>query len=88
MSKILNLDDMIEIARDLDLPSYDALVGQAEEAAGAVAAAIASALGVNFEPATWEGAAFGGLCSTFRPAVEGQECPDAIQQGDSSGEWE
>jgi len=88
MSKILNIDDMLEVAHELELPNYDALVAQAEAAAGEIGAAIATALGINFEPASWEGKPFGGLCMTFRPAIQGQECPELIDQSDSSGEWE
>ena len=88
MSKILNIDDMLEAARELQIPDYDARVEQAEAAAGAIGASIATALGIHFEPATWEGKAFGGLCMTFRPAIEGQACPEVIDQGDPSGDWE
>lgn len=88
MSKILSIDNMLTIARDLELPDYDAFVEKAESVAGELAYAISQQLGVNCENANWMGEDMGGLCVVFRPTAEGQPCPAAIDEADSDGDWE
>lgn len=88
MAKIINLEEMLEIACDLKLPGYESLVLQAEAVASAVAESIATMLCVKAGPATWEGKAFAGLCARFHPAFISQACPTEIDQADSDGDWE
>lgn len=88
MTKILSLEDMLEIACDLKLPGYESLVLEAEAVASAVAESIAIRLGVDSGPAAWEGKAFAGLCARFHPSFGGQACPTEIDQADSDGDWE
>ncbi|WP_316163447.1 hypothetical protein [Bradyrhizobium sp. SZCCHNRI20481] len=51
-----------------------------------VAKVLADHYGIISEHTKYEGG-FGGLCVNFRPAYEGQECPDVIDEGDEGGDW-
>lgn len=85
MSKILNIDDMLDIgSQNLEMTE---LVEAVEAAATALAKGIAKRLDIEHGEATYE-SGFGGLCANFKPKYEGQECPTIIDEGDPEGDWE
>jgi hypothetical protein len=88
MSKILSVDDLLEIAQTLNLPNFDELKTRLELAADELAINVAASLGIHSESSSWQGKAFAGLTTTFRPSFEGQECPSLIHEADESGDWE
>ena len=51
MSKIVNFEDMLEIANDLGIPAYPEFVDQAEALGSAMAESIATQLGIAHTPA-------------------------------------
>jgi hypothetical protein len=87
MTKLLNLDEMLDCAKEIGLPQADAWAGELETIGSTMAAAIADKLGVVAGDATAEGVAFAGTCAPFNPAFEGQPCPDALDQFDPEGDW-
>jgi len=88
MSKILSIDDLLEISQTLNLPNFDELKTKIEVATNELAMNIAATLGVNAEESCWHGKAFGGLTAIIRPSYEGQECPELIHEADVDGDWE
>lgn len=87
MTKLLNLDEMLECAKGIGLPDADMWAGQLESIGSTMAAAIADKLGVIAGDASAEGLAFAGTCAPFNPAFERQPCPDALDQFDPEGDW-
>lgn len=87
MTKLLNLDEMLDCAKEIGLPDADMWAGQLEAIGSTMAAAIADKLGVIAGDASPEGVAFAGTCAPFNPAFEGQPCPDALDQFDPGGDW-
>ncbi|MEN5278093.1 hypothetical protein ABE527_14210 [Brucella sp. TWI432] len=88
MSKVLKIDEMLEVLDDIDHPLASDFIGKVEALGNEIAETIAQALDVSFGPATFEGSDFGGTCATFKPKYKGQLCPDAIDTQDMGGEWE
>jgi hypothetical protein len=88
MTKILNVNDLCDAISSsmLDEATQRALIGALEAAASRAAKVLADHYGIISEHAEYEGG-FGGLCVNFRPAYEGQACPDVIDAGDEGGEW-
>ncbi len=86
MSKILNIDDMLDIAVADGSPLMQALVTMCEASATALAEAIGAKFDIWVGEATHEGG-FGGLCATFQPNTPEQACPKEIDEGDPGGEW-
>lgn len=86
--KILNVNDLLEASACLDDEQIGYHSGQLTLAAEELARAIAQKLGIQCVDVSDQGSAFGGLCATFRPAFEGQPCPQEIDGLDSGGEWE
>ncbi|WP_262267102.1 MULTISPECIES: hypothetical protein [Microvirga] len=87
MTKLLNLDEMLDCAKEIGLPQADIWAGELETIGSTMAAAIADKLGVIAGDASAEGVAFAGTCAPFNPAFEGQPCPDALDQFDPDGDW-
>lgn len=85
--KILDVNDMLMAAHETKMPSAGFLQRSLEEVATRLAAELAEHLGIESGPAVYE-CMFGGLCATFSPKTEGQECPVMIDQGDPAGDWE
>ncbi|PDT64275.1 hypothetical protein CO683_39150 [Bradyrhizobium ottawaense] len=88
MTKILNVNDLCDAiaASTLDDVTQRALIDALETSVAHVAKVLAGHYGTISEHAEYEGG-FGGLCVNFRPACEGQECPDVIDEGDEGGDW-
>lgn len=88
MGKILNLDDMLDIAETDGSELMLALVAACEASATALTEAIAAKFEIttNGKGAKFE-SGFGGLCGVFEPAFKGQECPQEIESGDPGGEF-
>lgn len=87
MSKLLNLDEMLECAERLNLPQSAKWKADLEQLGTTMAAAIADKLGVKAGDAHSEGPAFAGTCAGFFPATKGQECPSPLDEYDAT-EWE
>ncbi len=88
MTKLLNLDEMLDCAKEIGLADADTWAGQLEAIGSTMAAAIADKLGVIAGDAAAEGVAFAGTCAPFNPAFKEQLCPDALDQFDPEGDWE
>ncbi|EJN16306.1 hypothetical protein PMI42_00141 [Bradyrhizobium sp. YR681] len=88
MTKILNVNDLCDaiVGSTLDVSRQRALIDDLETTVARVAKTLADHYGVIAERAEYE-AGFGGLCVNFRPAYDGQECPDVIDHGDEGGDW-
>lgn len=88
MSKVLSINDLLEIAQTLNLPNFDELRTKIEVATNELAINVAATLGVNAKESDWHGKAFGGLTTIIHPSYEGQECPQLIHEADIDGDWE
>ena len=88
MTKILDVNDLCDAISDstLDEGTQLALFGVLEAAVSHAAAVLADHYGIRANHAEYE-RGFGGLCVNFRPAHDGQECPDVIDAGDVGGDW-
>jgi len=88
MSKILNIDDMLEAAQKSNMPNYDSHVRNLEFVATRLARALAKHLKITCNTADWQGKEFGGIAAPFKPSFKGQKCPKVIHEGDPGGDWE
>jgi hypothetical protein len=88
MSKILDVNDMLDAAEDCELPERESLQTALELAANDLACALATHLDITMGQEAQYERGFGGLCASFEPRFPKQACPDAIDAGDPSGEWE
>ncbi|WP_316188836.1 hypothetical protein [Bradyrhizobium sp. SZCCHNS1054] len=88
MTKILNVNDLCDaiVGSTLDDATQRALIDELQTSVARAAKALADHYGVISEHAEYE-AGCGGLCVNFRPAYEGQECPEVIDEGDEGGDW-
>lgn len=88
MTKILNVNDLCDAicGATLDDATQRALIGAVEASVSRAAKVLADHYGILSEHAEYE-AGFGGLCVNFRPAHDGQGCPDVIDAGDEGGDW-
>lgn len=87
--KILNVDDMLEAARDSNLPNYEEHVMKLEAAATALGLNLARHLKIKMRnSARWNGKGFAGLCVAFEPIRKNQKCPEVIHDNDEDGDWE
>jgi len=87
MTKFLDIDDMLEALSAISHPDLAALTAEVEAVADKLGSALALHFEIKADPASCE-LGFGGTCVAFRPAFEGQECPEPIHDGDVYGEWE
>ena len=85
--KILDVNDLLDAAKSVDLPGFDKHLEAIEAAVDALAEDIAAHFQICHVSTAYE-PGFGGLCAEFAPEYEGQECPDEIDEGDPDGEWE
>ncbi|MCP3463070.1 hypothetical protein [Bradyrhizobium sp. CCGUVB23] len=88
MTKILDVNDLCDtiVGSTLDVATQRALIGAVEASVSRAAKVLADHYGIVSDHAEYQNG-FGGLCVNFRPAYEGQECPDVIDQGDEGGDW-
>lgn len=87
--KLLNINDMLEAARDSKMPNFDGHKMALEGAADCLANQLAAHLKINKRrSATWREKAFGGLLAAFAPKRQRQKCPKVIEEGDPEGDWE
>ena len=85
--KILDVNNMLDAASDSDMPELEVHRVALEQAATALAQALAKHLHIAVgEDAVYE-QGFGGLCAAFKPAYDGQDCPPEIDDGDPGGDW-
>jgi hypothetical protein len=90
MSKVLNVDDMLEVATQDNVKSAAYYVARFETLATNLAREIAKHHGIKIHPlgATWEGAALAGLCASFQPRKGSKKpCPPSIDHADPGGDW-
>ena len=87
MTKILNVNNICDAITQSQMPGATKHIRALEKAATAAAKALADHYGIVSGEGDYQGG-FGGLCVNFKPAHEGQECPDVIEEGDEGGEWE
>lgn len=92
MAKILNTDDLLEIATDPNegksIPGTEDAVQGVIDAVDLLAQKLADHYGINKGETTWEGKAFAGLCACFSPKTPDQPCPEPIHEGDPGGDWD
>jgi hypothetical protein len=87
MSKILDVNELLDLAQDIDLPHFEHHMQRLEEGARMLTAAIADHLDIAHTGADWE-RGFGGLCGVFKPKEEGQPMPEAMKEYDTGGDWD
>jgi len=85
VSKILNIDQMLNAAEDAGLPSFQLRTRQAEMVAESLGRDLAEFLDIKAGRAEW---AFGILAVDFDPKYRSQECPLVIHKGDPGGDWD
>jgi hypothetical protein len=86
MTKLLTLDEMLEILLTLKHPAASACQIALEAIGSAMARRIARELQVDAGSATFQGTAFAGTCAAFRPSFPGQPCPPTLADYDAT-EW-
>lgn len=88
MAKILNLDDMLELASEV-LPEaeFEQHVFAIESAATALAGHLARHFNLRTTHADFQ-AGFGGLCAPFWPSSPDQRCPEVLHQYDEGGDFQ
>lgn len=87
MAKILNLDEMQEIMQSEGLPGAHFFKTALETIGTEMARVLADHLKLSASEARCEGTAFAGTCAAFRPLVEGDPCPEALQDYDTEADW-
>jgi hypothetical protein len=87
MSKILDVNELLDLAQDIELPHFDKHLYRLEEEVRMLTAAIADHLEISHTGANWE-RDFGGLCGVFKPRQIGQPIPKAMKEYDTGGDWE
>lgn len=87
MARILDVNELLDLAKDIDLPDFDKHVSLMEQAAEVLTAAIADHLGIAHTGANWE-PGFGGLCGVFEPKEDDQPLPEALKEYDTGGDWD
>lgn len=88
MSKILDVNNMLDAASDSKMPDLESHINALEYAATNLAHALAKHLRVRLkEDATYQ-QGFAGLCASFGPAKKNQKCPPVLDEHDEGGEWE
>ena len=87
MGKVLNVNDMLELAEEQRIPGHEKLIAKMEKVATELADAIAAHYGIAVTDDTDFQNGFGGLCATFVSAKKGQRCPKAIHEKDEGGDW-
>ncbi len=92
MSKILSLDDMLEIARLSNMPGTDLMIKAVEGIATTFGHALAKHLGVEADAAAYFEHGTGGTCLSFGPPDDNPDMPVPYWMSlpcfDDPGEWE
>jgi hypothetical protein len=86
MTKLLTVDEMLDVLAVVDPATYGQGVAVLEALGTMLANRIGEKLGVGNGPANKEHSAFAGTCAGFWPASEGQECPSPLNEYDPT-EW-
>ncbi len=87
MTKILNTNDVLGALQSSGNPRYEYHRVRLEDALHDAAQDLASHHGIAVsETSTQLG--FGGLCSHFKPAFDGQQWPADLEDYDPEGEFE
>ena len=87
MTKVLTLDDMQEALLMAGDPLAPLFARQMEALGDMMAHRIAERTGAAHSAASCAGPASAGTCVCFKPAEEGDACPDMIAAYDPEGEW-
>ena len=87
MTKILTLDEMLDVLTSINHPTTRTCQLIMEAVGTVMAETIAGELHVISSVATFEGAAFAGTCARFFPAFKGQPCPEPLSHFDQD-EWD
>lgn len=87
--KYLDLDELQELSAALNIPEEIVAkhIQVIEQSMGALAELCAEKMGVRHAETSHQ-PAFGGLCSAFGAIHAGQECPPALREFDTDGEFE
>lgn len=88
MSKVLNVNDMLEIVEEENLEHLNHHMAALEKAAEALGRDLAIHYGIKVVECDGFLNGMGGLCISFGPDREGQPCPEPINEKDTGGEWE
>lgn len=89
MTKLLKIDEMLDVITEL-CPEQEsaALVGEVEQLADKLAAAIERVTGLHAGGASYQGAAFAGTCVAFYRKTADQAVPDVLDALDPDEEVE
>ncbi|MBU1248084.1 MAG: hypothetical protein KKB70_05250 [Proteobacteria bacterium] len=88
MSKILNLDEMLDALGEAGHVEHAGLVSAVSLVGEKVAEVFANHFGVNSKGFSMEEMAFGGGSASFSPARQGQAWPKELDAYDPSGDFE
>lgn len=87
MSYQLKIDEMLDSLCTSEHPQASQFTQMVEATADVLASALSQQLGIDFEPASFQGHAFAGTCVPFSPRYPGQELPTEIAMYDNEEEW-
>jgi len=87
MSKILDINNMLDAAADCELPELNRLLLSLEKEVDSLGDALAAHFDIVYRGSSYE-QGFGGMCGSFHPRHVNQECPDVIRTGDPGGDWD
>jgi hypothetical protein len=87
MSYLVNIDDMLNVARDIGLPQASDWKERLEALGTEMAQAIGTHLGINYGAAKHEPAALGGTCANFYQKEPGQPLPECLGGLDDESGW-
>lgn len=85
MSKILDVNEMLEASRRLNLKDHAVLEGQLLDATERLRSAIARKLKIRCGSTSSQELEFAGLCGSFSDSIE-SKWPKELEDLDSSGE--
>lgn len=92
MAKVLNTDDLLEIASGINdgnpIPGTEEAYQGVIDAVDTLAEALAKHFDIVKGETDFEGKAFAGLCTCFSPKTPDQPCPEPIHEGDPGGDWD
>lgn len=83
----LKIDEMLDALCASGHPDAVQLTKIVESTADVLSSAICQQLGIECDPASFQGMAFAGTCVPFRPKHAGQALPPEIAAYDSEDEW-
>ena len=86
--KNLKVDEMLALAKQLDVPNLNRYVTMFESAGTLLGVAIEQKLGVCCTSAVMQDLSLGGLTMGFYPREDGQPCPPQLAQYDPLGDFQ